>query len=321
MASAICASIPTTPSPEWSAGVFTQVMCTLELTLERGLTSGFISEAMAVFQILAAMEVALLCVWWLINDDTDQLLANYFVTGVTIGVFAQLITNLMPLGRQFADGAVWFGLKLGLDRITVEQFHDPGAIMLAGWRLFTPVFQYIENLGLLETPFHLGTIIVYAVIGSLGWICVFWIGWHVLIAWWELLLVAAYGTCLLIFAIFRHTRFIGIGVLFVIAACGIRLGMLATLVSIIFPIMGAFTQTDATDPGIDTVFASMGVMFGFAWLCWNIDKLSARLTGGHGLPGSGVGLMVRTTAAVATQGGSEVVRAGRQVGARVARGA
>jgi type IV secretion system protein TrbL len=288
----------------WSSCVFTDILSAFEQQIHKAVTTGVIAEAMWMLQILAAIELMLVCVWWAASDD-DQMLTNVFVMGVKIGVFVELLTNLVTLSGQFADGCVYMGLLMGANQITIEQFHDPGAIMLSGWKLFIPVFQYVENLGKLSAMFHLATTFLYGLIALIGWGCIAWIGFNIIVGWLELWLITAYGVALLPFAMLRYTAFIGEGIIRVIIGAGIRMGVLATVLSLIYPILGSLIQTDPTDPSWDTALASLGVAVAFAYITHKIPSLCSKIAGvGPIYTGQGFAQMRNTTVTMVQAGGA-----------------
>jgi hypothetical protein len=112
-----------------------------------------------------------------------------------------------------------------------------------------------------------------------AWICVLWIGFNILVGWIELLILASVGVSYIPFLLFEHTRFLTAGMFSTIAAAAIRMGVFATVLSLIFPVMASLQMTDPGDPGLDTVFALGGVLFLFAYLTYRAQVLAARISG------------------------------------------
>jgi type IV secretion system protein TrbL len=285
----------------WGSCIYTQMLTAFETVLRRSLTDGVIADALALAQILGAMEIAVLAVWWVMSDETDQLMAHLFVTGVKIGVFAQLIRELVPMSMAFADGAIQVGVTLGGNQLTLAQFHDPGAIMFSGWQLLTPVFEYLANLGKLNWVWHLGTIGLYVFCAVGAWACVLWIGFNIFVGWIELLLVSTIGVAYLPFLLFEHTRFLTAGMFSTIAAAAIRMGVFAALLSLLFPVMASLQMTDPGDPGLDTVFALLGVLGSFAYITYRAQVIAARMSGvSSAFTGGGLLFMAAKTRVIAS---------------------
>jgi type IV secretory pathway TrbL component len=184
--------------------------------------------------------------------------------------------------------------------------------MLTGWQLFTPIFQYVENLGKLQIIGHLATTFLYMVIALVGWGCIAWLGFYIIGGWIELWLVAAYGMSVLPFMIFRYTAFLGWGILTAVAHAAIRMGLLAFLLSIIVPLLTGFIVTDGSDPGLDTALAALGVAGLLCYLCFRIDHLCSRITGSQpAYMGGGYVSMGRSAVALTagTMSGSKAVGA------------
>jgi type IV secretion system protein TrbL len=229
------------------------------------------------------MEITILIVWWLMHDDTDQLMAHLFVFGVKVGVFAELVGSLFDLSLTFADGCIQVGLLLGNslsgNQMTLEQFHDPGAIMLTGWNLLIPLFVYIQKLGALGALWEIGNILLYLVTALVGWACVLWIGFNILVGWVELLILSAAAVSYFPFMMFEYTHFLTAGMLSTVAAAGIRMGLLATVLALIFPVLGTLQITDQADPGVGTALALMGVTAFFCYMTLRVQVLAARMSG------------------------------------------
>lgn len=305
---------PYFPCPDagdvWSSCVFSQMLGSFDTTLRQALTGGLLGTSLQMLQILGAMEIILLCGWMMLYHDGDQYLAHLFVQGVRLGICAQLLGEFWDLSMLFADGwiqiAILFGqpasTALGLPPFTLAQFHDPGSILLVGWRLFTPLFDYIENLGLLGAVWHTATIILYGIVAIGGWACVLWIGLNIIVGWIELMLLVLFGIATFPFLMFEYTSFIAAGMLSTVAAACIRMGVLAALLSIIFPVMRSLQVTDGTDPGWDTVLALLGMMLLFGYLSYRAHALAAMVSGGSAAyTGSGLVFMATQAKTMAQQ--------------------
>jgi type IV secretory pathway TrbL component len=310
----------------YNAGIFTQILTTIDKQLQDALTSGIIGEALQIMQYLAAMEVVIACLWYAYSHQ-DQFVSDLFCLGIKIGVHAQLVAEMNYLAGLFTDGCIYFGLLfgnvpsgvMGWTPFTVEQFHDPGAIMLAGWQLFTPLIVYVQKLGLLDTVFHTATIGLYAAVALMGWACIGVIGICTLVAWVELWVCVAWGGLLFLWTIFRYTAFIGEGVLETVVGCGVRLGLLATLLALSYPLLTSMQVTEPTDPDIGTALALFGIGLVFAVLVLKIPALQAKLSKTAPIYYfGGMQSMARVTVALAT---SQVAGAVASVPQRLGRGA
>lgn len=313
----------------WSACTYTSILDAFDQTLREALSTGLVGSALQLLQILGALEVAVLCTWWALYDDGDQMLAHLFVVGVKIGIFAQVIAQLFPWSMEFADGAISVGLTLGLNRITLAQFHDPGSIMLVGWQLLTPIFQHVTNLGLVAavvgTVLEPGTMIFYGVLAIIGWACVAWLGFTIIVGWVELMLLAAYGVAMIPFLVFEYTRWMAAGVLSHLVAAAWRMGVFAFALAMIFPVMQRLMMTDIAEPGWDSALALVGAMGLFTYLTYRVQAFAAGIAGaGASYTGGGLIFMASHARQMGRQAVG-MVQVGRQGGqpqpARVARSA
>jgi type IV secretion system protein TrbL len=286
----------------WDAGIYTQILSAFQETLAVGVP-GLSAQGVYLLRLFGSIEIAACIVWWVLSDAMDELLAGMFVIGIKIGVFVLLITRMTEWSAMFADGCVWVGLHAGQQgvkvagvvglAITVEEFHDPGTIMLTGWKLITPIMDYMEKgalaaiWGLVTT--NPGQTLVYAASGILAWLALLFMGFQMMVAWIELWVVTMLAIGLLPFGILKQTQWIGESALVAVVGAGIRLGALAAIISLVVPVMRLLQLTDAGDPGYATVFAVMGVSIVFAGLAWEIPKFMAGiLVGSQGFTGQGL---------------------------------
>lgn len=298
------------PGSLWNTCIYTRILNTFESALTAGLTQGLIGASLDLLRLLGAMEVMVVVAWLAMRDD-DQYITEMLCLLVRIGITAQLIANCLPWGLEFASGAINVGvllgapasLALGLPPLTTAQLRDPGGLMYAGFRLFTPLIRYIENLGIIEVVvWHSVTALLYGLVAIGGVICIVWIGLNIIVGWIELLLLLGFGTPMHAFSIFAYTRFLSMGILQTQAAAALRLGIHAACAALIFPLMSSMQVTDAGDPGWDTVFSLLGMTLICGYLSYRAYQLGSAITGGQSAyTGAGLVMLARQTSHVAEQ--------------------
>jgi type IV secretion system protein TrbL len=239
-----------------------------------------VGEAAYMLNLLAQIEIVCAIVWFCLSDGAEEMLATIFVAAVKIGVFVMLITNLTDLSNTFADSVVELGLLVGGSNITVDQFKNPSTIMTAGLtQLFTPIYVYVSNLGMLSFLKHVPQIVTDLGAGLLGWFAFLIIGLLSIFTWVELWIVTSVAIILLPFGIFRHTSFIGESILAGVVSAGIRVGVLACVCSLIFPVLSSLYITDTKNIGYDTALACAGAALLFCLIAWQVPKYCAALAG------------------------------------------
>jgi type IV secretion system protein TrbL len=322
----------------FSAGLWTQMLEMFRVVIHGSMGGTLGPWAVFMLRLLGSLEIVGLAVTWAVSDESNAIVANVLAIGIRVGVFVLLITRMAEWSMQFAEGSAWVGLQvggaatgmiLGATPMTLAQFRDPGAIMLAGWQVTLPLWEHIRRQGWLALAAELMSLesdwLIFGISVLIAWLAFLLLGLQVFVAWIELWVVSGIAIGFLPWGIWRYTSFIGESMLVAVISAGIRLGVLATMVSLIVPVMGAIQIVNPQDPGYDSAMAVAGLAVTFVYLAWEIPRFMAGLlVGSQGFTGSGLLAMglagARMTVSLAAAGVGAAARQSAMVAARTGAG-
>lgn len=228
--------------------------------------------------------------------DNDVIVSLFFKV-LYIGFFSYIVTNWKPLSETIANSFATLGLTAGGSQITLAQFMDPGAIAYRGWNLTLSLLQYATDLssgwGFAE---NLGEIALYLLTALGILVCFFIMAVQVFMAIITFKLVTLAAFILVPFGLWKGTGFMAERAIGYVFSSGIRLMILALVISLGQNLFSAITLNPA--PTADEAAGALLGSLVFAVLCFYAPSMASDLvTGGPSL-GAGGAFATAATAAL-----------------------
>lgn len=217
-------------------------------------------------------------------------------------------------------GFIKVGLIAGGNMLTVPQFCDPSRIIKLGTDLAVPYTNTLINLNLMDASVAQQMSIASTQLGiELSFII---IAVQVFIILLEFYIMATLAIILLPFGVNSHTRFIAEKVWPAIVACGVKLMVLAFILSIALGKLfdgkvALATELAKAHANITSAqsMESLGTSLALAFLCWQAPSMAAALLSGTSSSSLGAAQGATTSMNAA---GTAAGKAGGSVGGRIA---
>lgn len=186
-----------------------------------------------------------------------------------IGSYSYILTKIL-------GGFIFVGLTAGGNHLTISQFCDPSAIINLGADIGMPVTNFLKDLGMLSGNVGQQMSVASTQLGiELSFII---IAVQVFVISLEYYIIGALAIILLPFGANVHTRFLAEKVWPAIVSFGVKLMVLAFILSAAIPLLFkrkfALAQQLAATPNMDLTAAdsleSLGTSMALAFLCWQV---------------------------------------------------
>ena len=269
-------------------GVFEALLAVFTLGMSR--LSPELHFLMRVFIGIEIVTAAALWFW-----AQEQVIALLTFKSVRIGLFAMFVLQWPFLMGLFLDTMLWIGTQFSGNAMTVAEFRKPSSFFNAGFRATEPLFMWINNVsegGWRSVLANLPNIIMM-LIAALGiWIAFALVSIHVLIAMVLFWLGGAFLLFFIPLGVWQGTSFLAERATGAVISGGVRLGMMATILGICFPLMQAWalpTPAIGVDPSVRQAFIFAGAAAGVFLLNWIAPSFGASLfEGGPAFSGQGL---------------------------------
>ena len=254
----------------------TGLLTTLLNTFQDAFTGGFsriYPDAMKLLAILAALEVAIAAIWWAIAQE--EAIVTIARKCIQIGFFVFVVTQYQPLITAVLDGFVSTGLKAGGGG-SLNLIKDPSLIIDYGFAATAPIFDHLKDFGILSAG--LVDIVLSGLAGILVLLAFFALAIQVFITYLEFFIIAVLGLILIPFGVLKHTSFIAEKVFGAIIAFGIRLMVLAFILSVASPTLASITLPP--NPPWQQVFVMLLAALTIMGLAWHAPSIASGLISG-----------------------------------------
>ena len=263
---------------------------------------------------LLTISVVMFGITWALRADnmTPQAIRKI----LTVGFFLFLITQWAELSDIVMNGFVTLGLKAGASSLTASQFMTPTNVFIPGydlaWGLFQEASRYDPVFG---NTFNFALFMITGLVVIVAFIVIA-IQVFMTILQFKLGVLAA--LVMLPFGMLKQTAFIAEKPLGWVISSGIRLFVLALVVSLGLEVVNAYlpsappggtVEYAGPDDALATAFASIVLCL----LAWNAPQLAADLI--SGAPSLGAGTAVGGAIAGAAGGAAAIGAATGAVGA------
>lgn len=252
------------------------------------------ADARGLLGILATMELLLVALWWAYSGN--EALSRLLRKVLTIFFFIWVIDNYSYILTWITDGFVWTGEKAAGG--AAVDINDPSGILWAGLQVAKPILEHAKAQASFFGSFFDGLVsLLSAFIICFAY---FILAFQIFLTRIEFALISTLGLILVPFGVFKYTAFMAEKVFGAVISFGVKLMVLAFVVSVGFPLM----QTLSLPPDPSWV-EMLSVMFGsLAMALLSIHApgvASGLLNGGPSLTaGSAAGAGVAIGAAGAT---------------------
>jgi type IV secretion system protein TrbL len=251
-------------------------------------------DALWLLQAFALLEVVLAALWY--GFASSGALEDFLRKVLVIGFFIFVVTELPLLFRALAEGFTQVGLKAGGGAIDLSAFWDPSRIAGFGIAATEPIFTQVRSFsGFREAIANLPNNLLLLVVALIVILAFFAVAIQVFVTILEFYLVAVLGLILIPFGVFRPTAGFAEGVFGGIFTFGVKLMVLAFILSAADPIMASLTEAIPSDPQLRQTFGLLLAAITLALLAWSAPGLAAGLV--RGGPSLTAGTFAGTAAA------------------------
>ncbi|MGD0819213.1 MAG: P-type conjugative transfer protein TrbL [Desulfomonilia bacterium] len=263
------------------AGILTTVLNQLAGRLSLGYAR-ILPDALVLMRYLVAIEIVIMGVFWALGKSDITVTAIKKITA--IGFFLWVVTEMKTLSHVLIMSFAQAGLVAGGNTITLSNLFDPSSIIDMGFRTTKPIFDDIG--GFVNIYQHTVNCALQFLAGLIGLFSYFFIAWNLFVVIIEFYLFTVCSVILIPFAVFKPTAWLAeraIGGTFTI---GVKLMVLAFIVSITYDIMGGLDLTTASTSHYQ-LYCAVSLMCVIAYLCWSAPNFAAGIiSGGPNLSGS-----------------------------------
>jgi len=270
------------------------------------------AEAKWLMRVFIGIEIVTAAsVWWTAQEQVILLFANKIVR---IGLFGLFVVQWPIITTMFLDTMVWTGAQTSHGELTIDEFKSPSTLFGTAFKVTKPLFDWMNKVnasGWRATMANLGTIMLYAFTALLVWLSFLLMALHVMIAQVMFYLSTAFLLIFVPFGVYTGTAFLAERAIGAVISSAVRVGMMAAVVGIVFPIMKAWALPDpalGVDPTTRQAFIIAGAAVGAFALTWVVPSWSASLfEGGAVLTGQNLVMGVTRPAMNLITGSADLV--------------
>ncbi|MBJ6749927.1 P-type conjugative transfer protein TrbL [Geomonas anaerohicana] len=269
-------------------------------------------NAKTLLSMLATLEVCLAGLW-MAFDGGHKIEVTFLKKVMQIGFVVWVVNNYEWLLCTILQGFIQTGTIAGGGTTPVNLITDPSRIIEYGFAVTAPIFEHTQNYSLWNVSIrHAMDMLLTQFAAVLIVIAFFGIALLVFVTYLEFFIISALGLMLVPFGVFKHTAFLAEKVFGAIIAFGIRLMVLAFILSVTQQTLATLTlPPDPTFRQISLIlFAALTIM----GLAWHAPAVAGGLMTGS--PSLGLGAVASTGVAVAAGAavaGSMITGAAQQI--------
>ncbi|GFO63609.1 P-type conjugative transfer protein TrbL [Geomonas paludis] len=269
-------------------------------------------NAKTLLSMLATLEICLAGLW-MAFDGGHKIEVTFLKKVMQIGFFVWVVNNYEWLVRIILLGFIQTGTIAGGGTTPVNLITDPSRIVEYGFAVTAPIFEHTQNYSLWNVSIrHAMDMLLTQFAAVLIVIAFFGIALLVFVTYLEFYIISALGLMLVPFGVFKHTAFLAEKVFGAIIAFGIRLMVLAFILSVSQQTLA--TLTLPPDPTFQEISLILLVALTIMGLAWHAPAVAGGLMAGS--PGLGLGAVASTGVAVAggiAAGGAMITGAAQQI--------
>ena len=255
----------------------TAILTTLLNTFVAAITGGYAriaGDAMSLLKLLALLEIALAALWWMLTDE--DAVVGLIKRILVVGLFIFFVTTYPAILSAVLEGFVQTGLKAGGGALT--SLTDPSAIVEVGLRATQPILDHVAAYSLGSALANIVDVFMSTLAALLVLLAYFAMAVQVFLTYVEFYVVAVLGLILVPFGVFRPLAFLAERVVAAIISFGIRLMVLAFVLSIALPVLRTFALPP--DPTWQQDLPLLLASGAIAFLAWHAPTVAASLIAG-----------------------------------------
>lgn len=195
------------------------------------------------------------------------------------GLFIFLVSNYRSVVQVVFDSFQAIGLKAGGDGISNTLLSDPSNISQYGIWVTAPIFDFIGNLGTIDTIKNLPKISIAGITGLIIMLCFFIIGIQIFVTYLEFYIVGTLSLILIPFGVNKYTSFLGEKAIGALISFGIKLMVLAFVASVAIPLVKQWSIPE--NPSYEQMFCLLLGSLAITFLAWQAPSMAAGLLSGH----------------------------------------
>ncbi len=276
-------------------------------------------DAWSLLGILAIIELTLAAIFWALKGE--DALVGLIRKILLICMFIYFVKEWPNLIDVVARGFEETGNKAGGGN--GASLANPSAIVDQGWDAVKPLLTFIAMKsagGMVSVMGNLPTIILFLLATLLILFSFVIMAIQAFITYLEFYLVAVLALILIPFGVHKHTAFISEKAFGMVIAHGVKMMVLAFILSAAIPILGTYDLP--ADPTLKDAFSMAFAAMAIMWLAWHAPAVaSGMMAGGPSLTAgsaAGVGMAAGAGIIGAAIGG---VAAAKGAGKLLGRGA
>lgn len=310
------------------AGILTYILTSF-LSVFSGGFGSVLPHAKHLLFLMAGIELTLAALFWALKGE--NLMVPLIQKTLVIGLFTYFVLNWPSLINAVLSGFVFTGQVAGSGGGggSLLSLTNPSAIISQGFTAISPISAAIAALPWYSVGdlFLLGWAMIFTLIAF------FIIGIQCFITYLEFYIVAVLALILVPFGVFKHTAFLAEKSLGIIISHGVKLMVLAFIISAASPVLASIS-TVLPAAGTVTIAQAYSILLAsmaIAFLAWHAPALAGgMMSGGPSLNagtavgtavsagiGAGLGFAGARAAAgsIASGGASATMSAARGLGA------
>uniref|UniRef100_UPI0039F6F9AA type IV secretion system protein n=1 Tax=Sulfuriferula sp. GW6 TaxID=3345112 RepID=UPI0039F6F9AA len=298
------------------AGILTYILSSF-LSVFSGGFGALLPHAERLLFLMAGIELTLAALYWALKGE--NIIVPLIQKSLLIGTFAYFVLNWPALINYVLSGFIFTGQTAGAGGGggPLLSLTNPSAIISQGFNAIAPISSTISALSWYEVGslFLLGWALIFTLLAF------FIIGIQCFITYLEFYIVAVLSLILVPFGVFKHTAFLAEKSLGVIISHGVKLMVLAFIVSAATPVLTAVsTVLPATGVTVSQAYSILLASMAIAFLAWHAPAVAGgMMSGGPSLnAGTAVGTAVSAGigAALGAAGVSAAARTTASAGAQ-----
>jgi type IV secretion system protein TrbL len=222
--------------------------------------------------LLAALELTAAALFWALRGE--DLIVGLIQKILAIGAYAWFVLNWPGFLNSVRDGFLALGLEAGGGSADAGLLNDPSAIISAGLAVVAPIAAKVEALN----PWSVGDLFLYGWAMLFTLLAFFMLGIQVFLTYLEFYLLATLALVLVPFGLVRWTRFMSEKAFGLVFSFGVKLMVLAFIVSAAQPVLTALSLP--ADPNFNQVLSVLVGAMAIAFLAWHAPGVAAGLVAG-----------------------------------------
>jgi type IV secretion system protein TrbL len=260
-----------------SDGVLTDLITAFHNVFSAGF--GFLTpKANTLLGLLAAIEIAVAGLFWALKGQ--DFTASFIKKLLHIGFFVFLVANWPALTDAVVKSFVMAGATAAGG--TTVNIANPSWIVQQGLLVSTPISDKLDQMSTTANPLsvlnNLGQIIQYGIALIIIIIAFFVLAIQCFITYVEFYIVAVLGLILVPFGVNKHTAFLAEKAIGAVIAQGVKLMVLAFILSVVHPLLVSMTLP--ADPSLKLAYELVLAALAIAFLAVHAPALAGGLLSG-----------------------------------------